>query len=395
MIKLDVQFYSPEHEKLLQSNCDQYAKIKALVNSGFDVESDVLLSYAIFQEQKFKGDIWETYKELQEKLPPFKETWQQNYDFSKGTIHAKCKRGEIEPHHIEALGVGGALSFVSHIYGLTEADWEKVKGPSQVSRTDFKIASTGDTFVEVEAKGIVVPEHNKKYVYDAKSSIEKKKKAQRDNQNKNTMLGVVTAIPYDNNLIARCYILDPPPETISLDPFKYKLLARLYFYWRELCMLSRAHFLEDLINRIKAIQSLHNDYKLLDGLPLLNRKGDPHVLPQSLFKKRSTMVDNSVFGEVMPLGRLDNKFIFYGFETKVVETLLMQDFKEITTMSSKVRVQENVEVLCRIIKRPYDKTVYEFPENEEEDLKPRKSILMKGNVCHTPCGRVLGLLEPK
>jgi hypothetical protein len=359
------------------------------------VEDDELFSYAIFAEQKQEKGLFDTYKNLQKKLPPFKEVWQQNFDFSKETIHAKFKRREIEPYHIQTLGVGGALSLVSRIYGLTEADWEKIPGPWQNRRMDFKIASTGETFIEVEAKGTVAPEYTKKYLEDAKSGIEKKKKFQRNINNKNILLGVITAIPEEDTTRARCYILDPPAETIPLEPFKYKLLARLYFYWREISMLSRAHFLEDLINRIKVIQSLHNDYKLLDGLPLLNRKGDPHELPQSLFKKRSTMVDNSVFGEVMPLGRLDNKFIFYGFETKVIETLLRQDFKEITTISTPVHVQKKVEVLCRIPKRPYDKTVHEFPENEEEDLKPRKTILMKGSVCHTPCGRVLGILEPK
>jgi hypothetical protein len=122
------------------------------------------------------------------------------------------------------------------------------------------------------------------------------------------VIGVITAIPSDSKLRAKCFLLDPPPVDILLDPFKYKLLARLYFYWRELSLVPRAHFLEVLVNRIKSIQS-SGEYKSLDGLPLLNSRGEPHQVPGSLFETRSSVYGRSAFSEVLPFR--EGRFIFY------------------------------------------------------------------------------------
>lgn len=391
MLRFGIEFYDNKHRERLKANCERYEQMEKLVVSGFEVEAEELFSYSMFVEQLLTENGWQSYRDLQTALPPFRQTWERHFNCSALTVYAKRETSLIPKHHKEALGVGGALSVVSNVYSLTEADWETI--PEQhVKSLDFKIASTGTYYIEVEAKGAVVPKFQKSYLSDHKRSIERKKQVQRELGNRNTMIGVIVAIPSDSSLKAKCFILDPPPVRIPFDPYKYKLLSRLYFYWRELRLVSRAHFLEVLINRIKIIQ-MTDDYKSLDGLPLFNSRGEPHQVPNSLFETRSSVYRRSAFGEVLPLG--DGRFFFYGFDTDVVETLIKQDFSRLNALSFKSRTESDTRVSAKIPRRLLGgpKTEVKYDEDREED-ENRKTLSMVGDLVHTSSGRVLGCVKP-
>jgi len=365
--------------------------MEKLVVSGFKVEAEELFSYSMFVEQLPTENGWQSYRDLQMELPPFRQTWERHFNCSALTIYAKRETSLIPKNHKEALGVGGALSVVSNVYGLTEADWEMIPEQHHVKSLDFKIASTGTRYIEVEAKGAVVPNYQKSHLSDHKLSIEKKKRVQRGLDNTNTMIGVIMAIPSDSSLEAKCFILDPPPVRIPSDPYKYKLLARLYFYWRELRLVSRAHFLEVLINRIKSIQ-MTDDYKSLEDLPLFNSRGEPHRVPESLFEMRSSDRDRSVFGEVLPFR--DGRFFFYGFDAKVVKALVGQNFGVLNGLSFESRVQPDVPLSARIPRRLLESNRTDTEYYDEDKRESRKMLTMIGNLVHTSSGRVLGFVKP-
>ena len=392
MLRFDVELYNDTHKELLKANCSAYGQIESLVNTGLEMEKEELFSYAIFVEQKPGIAGWESYQDLQSELPNFRRAWERNFDFSRGTVHANFDKSSINPNHKEAMGVGGALSFASKIFGLTEPDWQKIP-ISQTKDLDFEIASTGTEFVQVEAKGTVVPDYSKSHLSEPKRSIESKKKVQRKKRsNNNTMLGVIAAISNNTDLTAKCIVLDPPSVDIFLDPYKYKLLARLYFYWREIHLLSRAHFLEVLVNRINSIQRT-DDYKSLDGLPLLNSRGEEHHVPDSLFETRSSVYGRSAFGEVFPLE--DGQFFFYGFDKDTVEALIKQDFSSLNTLSFKSRMETDVRVSAKIPRRLLGGFEMEFKYDEDNEKEEnRKTISMIGDLVHTSCGRVLGCVKP-
>lgn len=392
-VKFNVEFYDDKHRELLKDNCSLYERIEKLISSGFAIDKEELFSYAIFIEQKYGKSCWESFQELQERLPHFRRSWEEIFNFSGGTVHANFDTSLIHTYHKEALGVGGALSIVSKIYGLTEADWQKIP-ITQIRHLDFEIASTGKEFVQVEAKGSVVPDYHKSRISNHKRSIEDKKKVQREKQaNSNTMLGVITVISNDSGLIAKCLILDPPAEDIIQDPYKYKLLARLFFYWREMQMISKSHFLEVLINRIKSIQ-LSEDYKSLNELPLLNRRGEPHQIPDSLFQTHSCVLDESAFGEAFPFDADKARFFFYGFNSQVVKSILKQNFEEINAMDFYPFVQKDAEVSAKIPKRFFEGTQRDIEDYDEKAGQTRLEIHMKGDLTHTPSGRVFGFLKP-
>lgn len=390
MLKLDVGFYDGRHQDLLRGTCPRYDQLERLTHDGLDIEAEELFSYSMFAEQVRTEAGWQTYRDLVAELAPFRQTWERHFDCSALTVSAKRETSEIPNHHKEALGVGGALAVVSHAYGLTEADWQKI--PEHGLKTlDFQIASTGTDFIEVEAKGSVVPDYHKTHLSDAKGGIEKKKRAQRDLSNTHTMIGVITAIPSDRNLRTRCYLLDPPPEELSFDPFKYKLLARLHFYWRELRLVSRAHFLHVLANRIQSIL-LVSDYRSLDGLPLLNIYGEPHQVPDSLFLTRSSVYGRSAFGEMLPLG--DGRFFFYGFDTDIVGVLVGQRFDELNGLSFEPRVRRDSRVSAKIPRRLLGGAEENVEFDEDKEDEARKTVQMVGDLTHTRSGRVLGYVGP-
>jgi len=391
MLRFDVDFYDDNHKERLKNNCERYGDIQQLVQQGFEVAKEELFSYCMFVYQQRGVRAWETYGDLRDQLPKYRAVWEDHFSFSKGTVFSKFSAHKAVKHFTETMGVGGALSIVSQIYELTEADWEKVE-TGRRKTLDFSIASTGTHFVEVEAKGSIVSDHQKSHLWGQKDHIEKKKLTQRQQGNNNTMIGVITAIPCDSSLGAKCYMLDPPPTEIPFDPVKYKLLSRLYFYWRELSLVSRAHFLEVLINRIKSIQRSH-DYESLDGLPLLNSRGEPHQVPDSLFETRSSVYGRSAFGEVLPLG--DDRFFFYGFDKDAVEALIRQDFSQLNALSFKSRTESDTRVSAKIPRRLVGgpRTEVKHDEDSEED-ESRKTLSMIGDLVHTSSGRVLGCVKP-
>jgi len=158
-------------------------------------------------------------------------------------------------------------------------------------------------------------------------------------------------------------------------------------------MLSRSHFLEVLINRIRSLERAP-DYKALDKLPLLNRKGEPHPIPESLFLTRSFIRGKKGFGEVIPFDGMDGKFFFYGFDINVVKMLLSQDFERITHTRYDQGEYAGIRVRARIPKRLLGQTPREPQREEEDGQEGRLSTRMKGDLVRTPSGRILGYVAP-
>ncbi len=391
MLDFAVDFYSDEERKKLES-FDCFPAITDLVTQGFKFCEEEFLVYTIFREQKNRPGF-RTYNDLKNKLPSRIEAFQDYFDLSSGSVVSKfAERHDKDNVRTEEAGVGAALALTSHLYGLTEADWERLP-VSEEKGMDFQIASTGEKFIQVEAKGTVVNDKNKtQNIYAHKADIVAKKDAQPDDENNtNTLLGVITAFPSTNTLPTKCWILDPPAYEIDFDPLKYKLLSRLHYYWRELSMVSRSHFLEILINRIHAIRST-KAYKNLDNLPLLNRKGEPHPVPVSLFTKRSSDLGEEVFGEVLPLENSRGKFCFYGFHVEIVDIILSQNFNSIISMNFAPSIRKDAIVTARIPYRLLSDTGHDI--DVDEDKESRKKIIMRGNLTLTSSGRVLGILQP-
>src|SRR5205085_9439157 len=195
MAYVKVNYYDDKHRKLL-AQLPRAKQLDQIVQSGFDLPVAEFLAYTIFREQK-DHDGWKTYNDLQLKLPSRVAMFNDYFATEEDSIFSKYPQGkDMDNAMTEAAGVGVSLALISDLYGLTEADWAKIP-VSEFKDLDFEIAATETEIVEVEAKGAVLKDPSSKQgIYGRAQHIENKKVVQRQQQNnKNTLLGVITAIP--------------------------------------------------------------------------------------------------------------------------------------------------------------------------------------------------------
>lgn len=397
MLKFDVEFYDEKHRGLLEK-LSSFPAMEKYVEKGFQVHKEVFLIYSIFEHQK-KRDGYRTYNDLK-RLVSKVNIFQEYFELNE-TVRSQFDDSDDQYKAFTgAAGVGAALSLASSLYGLTEADWER-KPDLTTKYLDFKIASTGKHYIEVEAKGTIVEDLKSKVskISNKKTDIEAKKKIQRDEfNNQNTLIGVITAIPSSKQQNATCYLLDPPAGDQEEDPFKYKVLARLYYYWRELHIISKTHLLAALANRIKDIE-LVRDYKSLNSMPLLNRNNEVFDVPASLLSSLSTTEAKIAFGEVIPQNESETEFFFYGMAAEIPEMLIQQNFEEIANLKFAPESFPGIRITARVKKSELKKYKGRFlnkgdEETEEHGLKSRKEIKMVANLFKTPAGRVFGYARP-
>jgi hypothetical protein len=391
MLKLDVDYYNEEHKQLL-ANAPFHDALEEAIKNGMEIPEEEFEVYTVFREQKQKPG-WKSYSELKARLPHRLATFSEYFDLSKGTVRSKFETGsDCDNTQTESAGVGVALAVVSKLYNLTEADWQKI--PIQnVKDLDFEIASDGKEMVEVEAKGTVLDgEDITPGISNCKRSIENKKKEQREKQNnRNRLIGIITSFPSTEGQSAKVRVLDPPMLEDPEDPLKYKLLARLYFYWREIRLISESPFLQALINRIGDI-SFVSDYGSLNDRPLLNLSGEKMQIPISYTLARTILPGEIAFGEVFPL-RSDT-FFFYGFDMKIVSLLINQRFDEILNFKSNLpdAIQEISTLTARVREEELEGSQVQpsgFPKGPD---KSRVEIPMSGRLSANSAGRVFGEL---
>lgn len=222
-IKIKVDFYDKKHEVLVKENSLAFPKIKKMVTEGFSVEEEEFYTYAIFREQKQRPN-WRTYKDLEHYLPNRLQQFNDYFEIGpNGLVSKFSSQDETDNALTEGVGVGAALAVLSHAYDLTEADWEKIP-VGIVKDLDFQIASTGQDFVEVEAKGAIVDDPKMLTEISGRAGhIKEKKIAQRNAGNKNVFFGVIASIPWQTDQEMVCRVLDPEPNVPNISPGKYDL----------------------------------------------------------------------------------------------------------------------------------------------------------------------------
>ena len=376
MYRFRAEYYNEEHKRLLERySC--YDAIEKIVTNGFTVPEEEFHCYALFREQK-RYEGWRTYQELKSKIPNRLSNFKEYFSANDGLICSNFGQADDRDSHLtESIGIGGGLSLVSKLYDLTEADWEKIP-VSNKKDLDFEIASNGKEFIEVEVKGAVVKNINRKSEVSGRAGeIEQKKieKAKRTNF-KSSRIGVIVSVSDVCGEMPICRILDPEGDKYDMSPEKYRLLARLSYYYRELRTLGRFSVLSGLTNKIRDI-SYSFDYKYLDGLALFGVNNEKVNAPFSAMNSKSTAGDFG-FGEVIEL--TNGQYYFYGMMYDVFDMLIDQKFEIINSYKKKSQV-ESVEITARLRNDVYG-------EGEKEKYR---TVKMRGDLSITPSGKVLGL----
>lgn len=419
---IKVSFYNDEHRRKLKDT-PKYKAIEELVENGFTCSDADLWTYSLFTEQKpFPG--FSSFEELKIRLPRRWKTIEDYFYLNDYTVRAKFPGAKYQKL-TEELGVGSALALVSHIHGLTQADWDIIDvtrnkdldfslnpgrqkiidtlikpGREQSSTTNnevslnSKTASDGERFIEVEAKGSYIDVDGRKTISGMKADIERKKTTQRTEQNnQNLLYGVITTYSESKGVIAHSRILDPPATYNSEDsPRKVRLLSRLNFYTDQLNLFSRANYLIALVNRIRDISALGN-YESLDFQPLLNRNSERFEIPNSYTQSR-TVIDvreGLGIGEVFPIS--SSEYFFFGFDIAIPLKLINQNFSEVLEYRCELPSVLNVEVSAKL--KPLDLRTFRIGYSSSESSNDRNRVIMElsGTLYVNSAGIILGLLR--
>lgn len=397
-VSFDVKYWSDEDRDALEK-LPASASFKSAAANGFTTAYGDFLSYGTFTEQSDSPHS-ETFDELQVHLEAIQGALEAHYGLSDGNLHGigmydKASRRRAS----EIAGTAAALSLVGSLYDLHEADWQRIEETNDEKSLDYRIASNGRHFVELEAKGRKVEDvTSKASLYDAKSDITEKKREQSAKKGDGTpvdRIGVITTIPQNDNQKARCWLVDPPADRWDLDPRQYQLLARLTYYWKALLVISRSPMLVSLYNRILFVRHAVN-WDALDGVPLTGIRGEPSPFPPS-YDLREHPLGVDAFGDFVELP--ENTWFFYGFDRAVVRLLLKQRIKDILDFRSTLpRVLQGREVLIgpsNVEEAPEREPRRRQPEAERSEKKTRAQRRPTGPVqvklYASADGRVFGL----
>lgn len=352
--------------------------------------------YSLFRQQKdYPG--WHNYHELKEQLPSEISSLRKYFDTSGGTLRAKFPQSSFGEVKTQSGGVASALMVINAIYDLHEADWERLPITSKRKTLDFEYtfnetASDGKEIIQVEAKGTVFDGMKFNQDKNNKQHIENKKEAQRQARPDNTSLfGVITGIPSRPSTNTKCLLLDPPAGNGFEEPGKHQLLSRLYFYTRNLRVISRSRLVQALQNRIRILESAEN-YTDFDKVPLVNVYGEELGIPDSIYDM--TYCEDAIAGHVFPIN--NKEFMFFAFDLDVYPLLAKQDFNMIKNYSSKLTETFPKTDILKASVSVADLMKFNFPiELFADDLKRKQTVInLEGKIHVGGSGGVIGFLTP-
>lgn len=394
-LHVPVRYWSPKDRRAIV-RLSAGPAFEAIVNGGFQCSYGDFLSYGVFHEQS-NDDGFETWEALQQHVKAIQGTFELHFGEVEGTIRGRRHHdADSRRKETEVAGIGIGLAVASHAYGLHHADWQRIE-ESREKTLDYRIASDGTKLIEVEVKARRVEDPKVKVgLYDAAADIRKKKAVQfcsdRRESRHNKIhpqqftptvvqrFGTICAVPGPDASEAVCYLVDPPADRLAIDPIRYRVLARLTYYWKAIGAISRSPFIGELRNRIEFIRHATN-WRAFDGVPLRDRTGAEQRFPQSYQLTKIRPHSIPAFGELVRLSR--DELFYYGFDDELVAMLIRQRFEEI------VRYSSNLE--ARIQDQEVEVTMPTVPGRIAR-RRPRRAV---ARLFASRDGRVFGLAHRK
>lgn len=391
-VKFDIDYYNDAHRDKLMKH--KYAnRIKHLVDFNLSEKEKEFLVYAMFTEQDGRPRF-RNYSELKRLVPSRIQLLKDYIDTSNGTVRSLVPGWKNKV--TERVGVAAALLAMNEVFDVHRADWERIPETSRRKTMDFQLASDGTDFILVEAKGTVFETGNLHRDADLEQHIKEKKKAHlAENPYLNSLFGVITGIPCQLNKTAQCLLLDPLFEDIEMDPAKYQLLSRLYFYSRILRVISPGQLVRALLNRIEVLKRSSN-YTEFDRLPLVDIYEEPIIPPpentSSIWNK--TVVKDKIVGQMFPISKAD--FFYFAIDMDIYRVMVEQNFEAIRNFRSTLSEQfiesvtyDNAVVDVRDLQK------YGIPYGPFEKMEEEKKVIMTltGGVNYSPSGQVIGFFR--
>ena len=331
-IRIQVCPLNADQQRILLASADATALAK-LFEQGIEIPSETLIAHASLVYQRDR-DGRRSRKELVQDSR-LVAILHAEFDVRNGTMTATAPADEMVSGVIEQAGVAASIAVADEVWGTHDADWERIYpwNPSgrRQKALDHQAATLDGRFVAVEARGMVTATPGQRQ-YDvnrkAREVIEKKN-VQRANGNPATMLGVITEFPFDSDEPLVAWVMDPPADAPAMDPGRYKLLARLVFFARQLGLIRKPAMLHALAGRLDALARM-GTLDALDSIVLRDADGETFRLP----KLAGDVVEGvpGIEGRLLPLSA--EVLAFCGFDRSAWSLIRSQAFAKIREWSS-------------------------------------------------------------
>jgi len=409
-ISLSVEYYDSGEKDLFQGfpNAEQ---LNSLVQTGITISKDEFLSYMMFTEQ-MERDGFRTYNELSIRITQRLGDIDDFISFNNGSVQSKMSSDQMmQSGFTQRIGVALGLCVINKIHALTSADWKKVleaSGRGGYPTFDFEIAiaSTGNNFIQAENKGSIIDDnlYKRSMVSQHLSSIKNKKAYVRKTEailglplHQNLYYGTIGVLDNRTNSIAKVWLVDPPSFDMSIEPEKYKLLARLQYYLDEFKNIGVKNKITNALEeRIKQIAETQ-DYLQFDNISV--DKDFPNTNGYYLYMegRTFTIVDtNEAFGKVffVEYKQVVSAYLI-AFPKVIMRLIVKQDFKAILAFDySQDFINENVQILVRLDEKNIQ--INKLPDNLKFVFNERRKYYEAtyfGKVNHSIDGRIFGLLD--
>lgn len=409
-INLSVEYYNPAQQTLFQG-FPNAATLNSLVQNGMTISKDEFLAYMMFTEQMDRNGF-RTYNDLQARIQNRLGDIDDFLSFNNGSVQARIIGNHMmQVGFTERIGVALGLCVINGIHGLTTADWKKIPTAPGINghpTFDFEIliASTGTNFIQAENKGSTITDNSQQNisVRAQYAGIERKKEyVRKEEANRlipiyqNLFYGTIGVLDKRPISTAKVWLVDPPAIDIEMNPEKYKLLARLYYYLDEFRNIGvKEKITESLETRIKLIEEA-KDYLEFDNKQLDNSLPKQGAFYLYMDKKMFAAVDtNEAFGRIfIAENKLGNFAYLIAFPMAIMRYIVKQDFKSILNYNYNPDfINESVQVLMRLGGKEIEET--KLPVNLMFVLNEKKKYFEAtyyGKISHVPDGRIFGLLN--
>jgi hypothetical protein len=346
-ITVSVEYYDDKHKEQLLKYPD-VAAIAAVAGHEIQIPVEEFLKYFIFHDARHRPSLMRDPSSKRNELIHAHAMATRYLTLDGGAVRISEGIVSLPNHVIEYIGESIGLAVASRIHDLNESDWLPIDVQRGAGKKtlDFETGSDGKRIVQLEAKGTVVADVDKKSssVPNHRADIEKKKAAQAPRDSAIVRYGTIAAIPKESQNL-RCWLLDPEPVSEPLDPRRLRLLARLNFLrWILWLIAPRSILATALGSRIKAVEMVANPFEL-SRVPLTDASGtvieieypvsDFANIP-TFFTTRSHVSDGPAGGIV--IGKSADTLLFVAFREDLLHLAAKQDFENLLNYSASADV---------------------------------------------------------
>ncbi|WP_372744419.1 hypothetical protein [Lutibacter sp.] len=337
-LRIDVAYYDDVEENLLQKNYpNEFERIDQIVKAGYiKVPFADFKTYSQMHHRNSEYGKLNSFTTIQENIGDLygNVNVYTGFEIETGRFYTEYPNNNEQNHVSESIGCGGALSVLSQIYGLTQADWQRINIQGHKDFDfDSAVIENFNKMIVVEAKGSIVSDNSLKSNFSYHKSNIKEKKSDEGFKSKyakgtDLLIGGITVIDKVNH--AKIYLVDPP-EVSQLDEkfrLKIKILKRLTFYLDWISIISkRAYFTIALKNRVKALEKI-DDISKLNFLALVNASNKQLQVSDDFVKSRSN-IGGTIIGNLSEIK--SKKAVFIGLNMELYNLIMEQDFKGISS----------------------------------------------------------------